>query len=95
MPSVADFDRAFGPMYSTIVDGYTVKLMAPMLAKVNGRTVTDYDCYWCGDVGRHTGEFCPHQEAMIAAIREANEAERMQDYADEADYAMSVAVGMG
>ena len=87
MPSMtAAFDIAFGPAFSTVTSGgFLVKLEGEGLAKVNGRTVTDYDCYFCGDVGRHTGEFCQHQDAMFEAadeLLELREAERMQDYAD-------------
>ena len=101
----AAFDQAFAPeplpdrkigaldaMFSTVTSsGHIVRLMAEGLAKVNGRTVTDYDCWFCGDVGRHIGEFCPHQEAMFEAVDELE----YQEHAEEQAGARAVAVGVG
>ena len=98
MPMANDFDKAFGPLYSTVIGGYHVKLMDYGLARVNGRTVTDYDCFFCGDVGRHTGDFCPHQEAMRQAEQEwklEEDAAQMLDHADQQAESYAVMAGVG
>jgi len=76
-------------MFSTVTSrGYRVKLMADGLAQVDGRCVTDFDCAFCGgDVGRHTGEFCRHQDAMFEAVE-------LMDEADDRETVKGLLAGM-